>query len=179
MNTENSKTNKSDNFFYEFTDKLNLKHPNKNIALANLSIYYTWKNVKSAYNNNKFKIFAPTWNHEFDLPDGSYSISDIQIILSILSNIKNRIVFKIKAGYKLELLFSATNILLGSAKRDADQDKDGEDVPKLASVEVVLIHCILVDNNYQQVSKVLFTFAPDIWSINNYCASFINHIKNC
>ena len=78
MNTENSKTNKSNHFCYEFTDKLNLKNPNKNIALANLSIYYTWKNIKSAYNNNRFKVSAPTWNDEFDLPDGSYFISDIQ-----------------------------------------------------------------------------------------------------
>ena len=57
---------------------MNLKNPNKNMALANLSIYYTWKNVKSEYNNNKFKIFAPTSNYEFNLPDGSYSVSDIQ-----------------------------------------------------------------------------------------------------
>ena len=62
MNTENSKINDSKKVFYEFTDKLNLKNPNKNIALANLSIYYTWKNIKSAYNNNKFKISTPTWN---------------------------------------------------------------------------------------------------------------------
>ena len=60
------------------TDKLNLKIPNKNMALANLSIYYTWKNIKSEYNNNKFKILASTWNDTFDLPDGCYSISDIQ-----------------------------------------------------------------------------------------------------
>ena len=57
---------------------MNLKNPNKNMALANLSIYYTWKNIKSEYNNNKFKIFAPTWTYEFNLPDGSYSVSDIQ-----------------------------------------------------------------------------------------------------
>ena len=71
MNTLNSKTNESDKFIYQFTDKLNLKNPNKNIALANLSIYYTWKNIKSAYDNNKFKISARTWNDTFDLPDGS------------------------------------------------------------------------------------------------------------
>ena len=59
-------------------DNLNLKNPNKNMALANLSIYYTWKNIKSEYNNNKFKISAPTWNDEFNLPDGSNSVSDIQ-----------------------------------------------------------------------------------------------------
>ena len=65
-------------FVYQFTDKLNLKNPNKNIALANLSIYYTWKNIKSEYNNNKFNIFAPTWNDEFNLPDRSYSVFHIQ-----------------------------------------------------------------------------------------------------
>ena len=79
INTENSKTKESNKFIFQFTDKLNLKNPNnKNIGLVNLSIYYTWKNIKSVYNNNKFKIYPPTWNDEFGLPDGSYSISDIQ-----------------------------------------------------------------------------------------------------
>ena len=78
MNTLNSKTNESNKFIYQFTDKLNVKNPNKNIALANLSIYYNWKNIKSKYNNNKFKMSAPTWNDEFNLSDGSYSVSDIQ-----------------------------------------------------------------------------------------------------
>ena len=78
INTENTKKNDSNKFIYQFTDKLNLKNPNnKNIGLVNLSIYYTWKNIKSAYNSNKFKISASTWNDEFDLTDGSYSISDI------------------------------------------------------------------------------------------------------
>ena len=78
MNSENSRTNAPHRFRLALADKLNLKGPSKNMALANLSIYYTWKNIKSAYNNNKFKISAPTWNDEFDLPDGSYSIADIQ-----------------------------------------------------------------------------------------------------
>ena len=65
MNSENSKTNESNKFIHYFTDKLNLKNLNKNLALVNLSIYYTWKNIKSAQNNNKFKISAPTWNDEF------------------------------------------------------------------------------------------------------------------
>ena len=78
MNIENSKTNEPHRFRLLLADKLNLENPNKNIALGNLSIYYTWKNIKSAYNNNKFKISAPTWNDTFDLPDGSYSIADIQ-----------------------------------------------------------------------------------------------------
>ena len=78
MNNENSETNETQRFTLSLADKLNLKDTSKNMALANLSIYYTWKNIKSAYNNNKFKISAPTWNDEFDLPDGSYSIADIQ-----------------------------------------------------------------------------------------------------
>ena len=78
MNTENSKTNEPHRCKLDLTTKLNLKNPNKNIALANLSIYYTWKNIKSKYKNNKFKISAPAWNDTFDLPDGSYSIFDIQ-----------------------------------------------------------------------------------------------------
>ena len=73
MNSENSKTNESNKFVYQFTDKINVKNSNKSIGLVNLNIYYTSKNIKSAYNNNKFKISAPTWNDKFDLPDGSYS----------------------------------------------------------------------------------------------------------
>ena len=73
MNTLNSKTKESKKFIYQFTVKLNLRNP-----LVNLSIYYTWKNIKSEYNNNKSKISASTWNDEFNLSDGSYSVSDIQ-----------------------------------------------------------------------------------------------------
>ena len=82
MNTENSETNESHRFKLDLADMLNLKNPMKNMALANLSIYYTWKNITSEYNNNKFKISAPTWNETFNLPDGSYSISDIKITLN-------------------------------------------------------------------------------------------------
>ena len=173
MNTEDSKTHR---FRYSLADKLNLKNLNKNIALGNISIYYTWKNNKSAYSNNKFKIFTPTWN--FDLPDRSCSIADIQDYFEFVikihetlnenppvqiypNKIKNRIVFKINTRYKLELLSQETIELLGSTKKDDDQDKDGEDVAKLESVEVVLAHCNLVNNNYQQASKILFTFVPN------------------
>ena len=133
----------------------------KTLALANLSIYYTWKNIKSQYNNNKFKISAPTSNDTFDLPDGSCSIAGIQdyfefiikkhetltenVPIQIYPNkVKNRIVFKIKTGYKLELLTPETMKLLGSTKNDAYKDKDGDNVPRLESVEVVLVHCNLV-----------------------------------
>ena len=78
MNIDNGKTSEPHRFKLDLTDKLNLKNQNQNMALANLSIYYTQKNIKSAYNKNKFKISAPTWNDTFDFPDGSYSISDIQ-----------------------------------------------------------------------------------------------------
>ena len=134
MNAENSKTNEPHRFKLNLTDKLNLKNSNKNMALANLSIYNTWRNIKSEYNNNKFKISAPTWNHTFDLPDGSYSISDIQDYFEFiiekhetltenppiqiyLNKIKNKIDFKIKTGYKLELLTPETMRLLGSTKK--------------------------------------------------------------
>ena len=178
MNTENSKTNEPHRLKFDLTDKLNLKSLNKNMALANLSIYYTWKNIKSESKNNKFKISAPTWNDTFDLPDGSYSISDIQDYLEFIikkhetltenppiqiypNKIKNRIVFKIKTGYKLELLTHETMRLLGSTKNDVDSDKNSENVPKLESVEVVLVHSNLVKNDYQHTLKVLFSFVPN------------------
>ena len=89
MNTGNSKTNKPHRFRLSQADKLNLKNRNKNIALGNLSMYYTSKNMKSAYNNSEFKISVPTWNYTFNLPDGSYSIADIQDSLNLSSkNIK-------------------------------------------------------------------------------------------
>ena len=78
MNSENSRTSEYHVLVLKLTDKLDLRRVQKIVALSNLSIYYTWKNIKSSYNNNKFKIPAPTWNEEFELPDGSYSISDIQ-----------------------------------------------------------------------------------------------------
>ena len=78
MNSENSKTPKPHVLVLKLTNKLDLRIGKKVIALSNLSIYYTWKNIKNSYNNNKFKISAPTWNDEFELPDGSYSVSDIQ-----------------------------------------------------------------------------------------------------
>ena len=112
------------------------------------------------------------------MPDGSYSVSDIQDYFEYIikkhetiannppvqiyvNKIKSRIVFKIKTGYKLELLTKETMQLLGSPKKVFDKNKDGEPVPRLEAVEVVLVHCNLVNNNYQQASKVLFTFVPN------------------
>ena len=164
MNTKNSKTNETHGFKYDLIDKLDLKNPNKNMVLGSLSIYYTWKNVKSTY-NNKFKISAPTWNETFDLPDGSYNTPKIQDyieyiikkhetigenapILIYTNTINNRIVFKIKTGYKLELLSKETMKLLESTKDIIDSDKNNENVPRLENVEVVLVHCNLVNNSY-------------------------------
>ena len=78
MNSENIKSSKPHILKLKLTSKLDLRIGEKVIALSNLSIYYTWKTVKNSYNNNKFKVSASTWNEEFKLPDGSYSISDIQ-----------------------------------------------------------------------------------------------------
>ena len=178
MNTKNSKTREPHRFRYNLIDKLDLKNPNKYMALANLSTYYTWKNVKSIYNNNKFKISIPTWNEMFYLPDGSYNISEIQDYIEYLikrheaigenvpiliyaNKISNRIELKIKTGYKLELLSKETMQLLGSTKDTIDADKNSENVPRLENFEVVLVHCNLVNNSYQQASGVLFTFVPN------------------
>ena len=84
------------------------------------------------------------------------------LLLQICPNkIENTVVFKVKTGYKLELLSPEIKKLLGSVKKDIDKDKDGEDLPKLESVAVVLVHCNLVNNSYLQESKVLFTFVPN------------------
>ena len=118
------------------------------IALSNLSIYYTWKNIKNSYNNNKFKISAPTWNDKFELPDGSYSVSNIQDYFEYIlkkhgENIDNPSVkiyvftiesintLRIKNGYSLELLTSETMKLLGSTEN------------KIRKTKTVLMYCIL------------------------------------
>ena len=178
MNSKNSKNNEPNRFKYDLIDKFDLKNPNKNMALGSLSIYYTWKNVTLTYSNNKFKISAPTCNETFDLPDGSYNIPEIQACIEYIikkhetigetapiliygNTITNRIVFKIKTGYKLELLSKETMKLLGSTKDTINANKNSENVPRLENIEVVLVHCNLGNNSYQQHSRVLFTFAPN------------------
>ena len=111
------------------------------------------------------------------MPDGSYNLSEKQDYIEYIikkheaigenaplliyaNTINNRIVFKIKSRYKLELLSKETMKLLGSTKDTIDADKNSENVPKLENVEVVLVHCNLVNNAYQQHSRVLFTFLP-------------------
>ena len=129
MNSENSRISEYHVLVLKPTDKLDLRRGQKSVALSNLTIYYTWKNKKSSYNNNKLKISAPTWSDKFELPDGSYSMSDIQDCFEyILENhsenvdnlsiriyvnkIENRITFKTKSGYYLELLTPETIKLL-------------------------------------------------------------------
>ena len=120
MNSKNSTTSKPHILILKLTNKIDLRLGEKVIALSNLSIYYTWKNIKSSY-NNKFKISTSTWNDEFELPDGSYSVSDIQDYFEYIlkkhgedidkppvqiyvNKIENTVTFKIKNGYSLELL---------------------------------------------------------------------------
>ena len=115
MNLENSKTSKQHVLKLKLTNKLDLRLGEKVIALSNLSIYYTWENIKSSYNNNKFKVSAPTWNNQFELPNGSYSVSDIQEYFEYIlkkngenidkpsvkiyvNKMENRVTFKIKDG---------------------------------------------------------------------------------
>ena len=146
--SDNSKTSKPHILKLKLTSKLDLRLAEKLIALSNSSIYYTWKNIKSSYNNNKFKTSTSTWNEEFTLPDGSYSVSDIQYyfeyilkrhgentskpsIQMYINKIENRITFKIKNGYSLELLTKETIKLLGSTDNKITKDKTGKNVPHL------------------------------------------------
>ena len=139
-----------------------------------ISIYYTWKKIKSTCNSNKFKISAPTWNDKFELPNGSYFASNIQDYFEYIfkthgenidklsvkiyvEKIENRITFKIKNGFSLELLTPETMKLLGSTENKITKDKN---VPHLKITEVVLIHCNIVNNDYQQNSRVLYIFVP-------------------
>ena len=193
MNSENSKTSYPHVLELKLTNKLGLRLDKKVIALSNLSIYYTWKNIKSSYNNNRFKVSVPTWNDEFELPDGSYSISDIQDYfeyilkkhregidkLSIqiyVNKIENRITFKIKNGYSLKLLTPETIKLLGSAENKITKDKNGENMHHFEITKVVLVHCNIVNNDYQQDSRVLYTFVPNKPFGSLLEIFFINHI---
>ena len=176
MNTKSSKTSEPHRFKLDLTDKFNFKNPIKNMALANLGIYYTWKNIKSEYKNNEFKISAATWNDTFDLPDSSQLISDIQGYFEFIikkhetlienpsvqiypNKIKNRIVFKIKTGYKLELLTPETMRLLGSTKKMLIQIKivkmyQNQNLLKLFQCTVIQSKMII--NTHQKFSLVLF-----------------------
>ena len=166
--------------YLDFTDKIDLKG-NKKIALSDLSIHYTWYNIKEQYNNNKFRLSEPTWSEYVTIPDGSYEISQIQnyfldeVIKKHESNVKsneqspiliyvngilNRVTFRIKTGYKLELLTNETMRILGDGPI-IDTTKNGENVPTLEIVRNVLVFCNLVENVCLQDSKLLFSFVPN------------------
>ena len=133
MNSESSKTSEPHVSILNLTDELDLRTIEKSVALSNLSIYYTMKNIKSLYNNNECGISAPTWNDKYELLDGSYSVSDIQdyfeyilkqheivtdnpSIMIYVNKIENRITFKLKTWYYLELLTPETMNYLKALK---------------------------------------------------------------
>ena len=156
MNSKNSKTSEPHVLILKLANKLDLRIGEKIIALSNLSIYYTSKNMKNSYNNNKFKVSAPTWKDKFELPDGLYSVSDIKDYfeyilkkhgedidkLSIqiyVKKIENRFTFKIKNGYSLELVTPETMKSCGSTENKITKDKNGENVLHLETTEVLLV----------------------------------------
>ena len=180
MSTENSKTSDSNVFRLYFTDKIDLRG-NKKIALSDLSIHYTWYNIKEQYNNNKFRLSGPVWSEDVTIRDGSYEISQIQnyfldeVIKKHESNVKsneqspiliyanrilNRVTFRIKTGYKLELFTNELMRLLGDAPI-INTTKNGENVPRLKIVRHVLVFCNLVKNLYLQDCKLLGFFVPN------------------
>ena len=130
------------------------------------------------YKNNKFKISPPTWSREFESPDRLYSVLDFQDCFEYIlkkdetvadnpstkiyvNKIESRITFNIKTGYYLELLTPETMKLLGSTKSQLNKDKNGENVPHLEITEVVLINCNIVKNDYQEDSRISYTFVPN------------------
>ena len=119
MNSKNSKTSDPHRLLLNLTDKINLKRSDKYVALSNLSIYYAWKNIKKWYRNNKSKISALTWNEEFGLLDGSYSISDIQDYFEYIFKKHGG---KTKKGYYLKLVTPETMKLLGNTKSKITKD---------------------------------------------------------
>ena len=143
-----------------------------------LYTYYTWQNIKKLHENNKFKISAPTMNDTFELPNGSYSVSDIQdyfehifkiygektdnsSIRVYVNKIKNRTKSKTKTGHYLQILSHETMKLLGSTKSKITKDETGKNVSHLEITEVVLVHCNIVNNNYSHDYRVLYTFVPN------------------
>ena len=161
MNSKNSKTSDPHRPLLNLADKINLKRSDKYVALTNISMYCPWKNIKMSYKNNNFNISRPTRNEEFELPDGSNCISDAQdyfeyiwkktrektdnsAIRIYVNKIQNRITFKIKTGYYLELLTPETMKLFGSTKSKITKNEIGEIVPYLEITEAVWVHCNIV-----------------------------------
>ena len=142
MNSKNSETSDPHKLLLNLTGKINLKKSDKYIALSNFSVYYTWKNIRKSYKNNKFKISTPTWNGTFELPDGLILYQIFKIIFNkswkknvektynpliriYINKIRNRITFKISTEYYLKLLIFKMMKLLGNIKDKITKDEDG------------------------------------------------------
>ena len=149
--------------------------------MSDLSIHYTWHNINEQYNNNKFRLSGPAWSKDVTIPYGSYEIYQIQNYFldkvikeresSVKSNeqspsliyanrILNRVTFRIKTGYKLELLTNETMRLLGDGPI-IDAAKNGENIPKPEIVRNILVYCNQVQNVCIQDFKLLFSFVPN------------------
>ena len=154
-------------------------------------MYYAQKNIKKSHKNHNFKVSAPTWNEKFDQPDGSNSLSAIQVhfeyilkrqrekadnppIRIYVNTVESRIAFKIKTGYYLKILMPEIIKLLGSTKKKKEK-KNIENMPHLEITEVVLVHCNIVNNDYQRDSRVLYTFVPS----KSFCQLLGISTKNC
>ena len=179
-------TNKANKPHKFVLTRLDIRISNKYVHLENISIYYTWKNTRQPYKNNKVKIVTLTWNDDLKLPDGSYSMPVIQDYIEYIIKkhktlpinlpvhiyvirINNRLVFKIKDAFKLELQTPKTTKVFGSTKKLIDKTKNLENVPNLEIVDVVLVQCNLVDNDCQQTSEISSSFTP-----NEFYAYWLN-----
>ena len=165
MNAENSKTNELQKFVLNLSQRWDLRSSNKHVYFK-MDLFITrGKNKRKQYKNSKQKIITPTWNYEFELPDNSYSVPDIQdyigyiikiqetlttipAICVYINRMNNRLVFKIKGAYKLELKTLETMKLFGSTKKLKDKTKNGENRPSPQVAELVLVKCNLVDIQY-------------------------------
>ena len=177
VNLQNSKTSGPHVLILKFTDKIDLRRGEKSVAFSSLGIYYIQKNIINSYSNSKFKISVPRWNNEFELPDES-SVSDIQDywqsilkknnesidnspIRIYMKKIENIITFQIKIGHYLEILIPETKKLLGSTKNKIAKAKIDKNVPHLELTKVILVCCNIFNNNYQQDSRVSYTFVSN------------------
>ena len=178
MNSNKSKTSESHILLINLSEKIDFRRSDKYIALSNFSIYFTLKNIKKSYKNNKFKILCPAWHEKLELSDGSYSVStfrdyfnyinkkhekvpNIPPIRIYVNKIENKIIFEIKKYYYLELLTPETMKLLGNIESKITKNKNDEDIPHLEIIAVILVHYIIVKNDYLQEPRVLYTFVPN------------------
>ena len=172
--------NEPHKFVLNFSQRLDLRSSNKHVFLQNLSIYYMWKNIRKQYKRNELKITDPIWNDEFELPDGSYSVSNVQDYMAyiiqkheklttispihVYINRINKLVLKIRNGHKLEVQMPETMKLFGSTTKINKQNKKWSlevvEIPSPEVVEVALVQCNLKDYQYQQKSEVIYTFTP-------------------